>query len=119
VSVSAHAQDDLDVTMRMVTDDEQLTNSVVRTIELPESPVASPAKQAGKRALGNHNACNARELSRQAGQAVAEQARERRGQVNGDRPGSSAPGLSRPERPKPAQPKTGSPRNGNPNRAGQ
>lgn len=38
----SHAQDDLDVTMRMVTDDQELDDSLVQQLELPESADSSP-----------------------------------------------------------------------------
>ncbi|MDI9246598.1 hypothetical protein [Marinobacter sp. CHS3-4] len=61
--------DDLDVTMRMVTDDESLTESVVREIELSR-PIMLDARP------GNATAKEARERGREFGQSVAERAKE-------------------------------------------
>lgn len=64
--LSVSAQDDLDVTMRMVTDDEGLTDSVVREIEL-STPI-------GLETVSGQNGTDDR--GRAFGQGVAEQARE-------------------------------------------
>ena len=48
--VTVMASDDLDVTMRMVLDNEELTESVVREIELSE-PVRHVKKRAGQPGL--------------------------------------------------------------------
>ncbi|WP_225315061.1 hypothetical protein [Marinobacter confluentis] len=74
------ASDDLDVTMRMVTDDEALTDSVVREIRLDqpivleEGPGASGSGKGSERA--NETARQAREQGRAFGQAAAERAKE-------------------------------------------
>lgn len=74
----AHAQEDLDVTMRMVLDERTLTESVVREIELPEpAAVEGPGEVTGNGdAPGMDMARDAREQGRAFGQEVAEQARE-------------------------------------------
>jgi hypothetical protein len=70
-----HAQDELDVTMIMVTDDAQLTESVVRQISLPES---ASAVARDKAQMGLDRASAAREQRRARGQEIAEQARSAR-----------------------------------------
>lgn len=85
------ASDDLDVTMRMVTDDETLTESVVREIEL-DRPIGL-ADDPGK---ANKAAKEAREQGRAFGQSVAEQAREaarlRKDEKSRGKPDTPAPG---------------------------
>lgn len=66
---SSTLSEDLGVTMRMVTSDEALTESVVREIELSR-PVMLDARP------GPDTAAEARENGRGFGQSVAEQARE-------------------------------------------
>lgn len=87
------ADDDLGVTMRMVTDDEKLTESVVKEIELREpvglKPTENPAREA-------------RERGREFGRSASERAREIR-EVRGEdgRPDTAEmPEVQpRPERP--------------------
>lgn len=83
----AKAADDLDVTMRMVRDNDELTESVVREIELRE-PVAlerrnsesgKPAGTPGE-AHGSDKAREARDRGREAARAAVERAREVREQ---------------------------------------
>lgn len=79
LSVSeAHAQEDLDVTMRMVLDEQTLTESVVREIELPEpATVERPGEMTESRdAPGMDVSRDAREQGRGFGQDMAEQARD-------------------------------------------
>ena len=71
-SAVASASEDLDVTMRMVTDDEALTDSVVREIRL-ERPIGL-GQEPG--VLGEDVAREAREKGREFGQDAAERARE-------------------------------------------
>ncbi|WP_227538185.1 hypothetical protein [Marinobacter vulgaris] len=93
----ALADDDLGVTMRMVTDDDDLTESVVREIELND-PVALERRgdEAGRAAASPgaaraaDNAPEARDRGREAARSAAERAREVR-ERNEQR--------SRPERP--------------------
>lgn len=93
------ADDDLGVTMRMVTDDEQLTESVVREIELRDPVRLKPSENSAR---------EARERGREFGQSASERAREMRElRGNGGRPDmSDIPGTTempevppRPERP--------------------
>ncbi|MCL7946139.1 hypothetical protein [Marinobacter sp. ATCH36] len=95
----AVANDDLDVTMRMVTDDDDLTKSVVREIELRE-PVAlerrngetgKPADTPGA-ARGIEKAREARDRGREAARAAADRAKEVRERNEA---------RERPERPEP------------------
>lgn len=92
----ALANDDLDVTMRMVTDDDGLTESVVREIELdrPIGLTDNPGR-------ANETAREAREQGRAFGQTVAERAKEAarlrrdaREQARSDRSVSGSPGNS-------------------------
>lgn len=80
ISLGAAAADDLDVTMRMVLDDAELTDSVVREIELP---LATPSElQRNKAASGLDTAEDARDSGREFGQSVAEDARSAKGSVD-------------------------------------
>ena len=102
------ASDDLDVTMRMVTDDEDLTESVVREINLRE-PVSlgRPSKDRGVDKSVNsadkaRDARDARERGREAANAASERAREVRND-NGRKGRPELPDLpdvsNRPDRP--------------------
>src|SRR5690554_7105195 len=77
------AANDVDVTMRMGEDSEDLTNSVTRGIGLPELPVlqgkASDQGQAGPDVPGREVAEDARERGGDFGQAVSEGGGEARG----------------------------------------
>lgn len=86
----AVAEDDLGVTMRMVTDDDDLTKSVVREIELRE-PVALERRD-GKAEQPADNASEARDRGREAARTATERAKEVR-ERNEQR--------ERPERPEP------------------
>lgn len=94
--LAALAGDDLDVTMRMVTDDAALTESVVREIQLdrPIGLVDNPGR-------ATETAKNAREQGRDFGQAAAERAKEAarlrrdtRAQAKSDSSGPNEPGNS-------------------------
>ena len=92
------ADDDLGVTMRMVTDDEKLTESVVREIELREPVGLKPSGNPGG---------EAHDKGREFGQSAAERARELR-ELKGEFGRTDKPDLPevkpRPERPeKPGQ----------------
>lgn len=96
VSMTTLASDDLDVTMRMVTDDVELTDSVVREIELPlavERP-ESPGKSGSR---GQDATEEARERGRDFGESMSEKARQSRGLIEGRPERSEHP--ERPERP--------------------
>ncbi|SRR5690554_3172750 len=83
VATPLAAGNDLDVTMRMVEDSEDLTNSVTREIRLPELPArrdrAIDRGQARPEAPGREVSKEARERGREFGQSASEQAREARG----------------------------------------
>ena len=100
-SSGALASNDLDVTMRMVTDDDGLTESVVREIELPEPIGLEGRDRSGMRNPGD-NARDARERGREFGQSAAERARELRN-LRGDEGRPDRPGrtdiTNMPERP--------------------
>lgn len=87
LSAPVFAQDELDITMRMVTNDDQLTDSVVREIELPDTPVVSPQ---GLRNRDEPGA--AAQQGRELGKSVSERAREVRGIV-GEGAGGARPEL--------------------------
>jgi|25BtaG_2_1085352.scaffolds.fasta_scaffold00095_15 hypothetical protein len=94
------ANDDLDVTMRMVTDDVELTDSVVREIELPRA-VQRPERPGEPGSRGRDVVDDvvdkARENGREFGESMSERARESR-EVPGGRP--ERPQMpERPERP--------------------
>jgi len=69
---SAMAQDDLDVTMRMVTDDDSASDNVAREIRLPGS-ASDRAREAA--APGLERANEASEKGREAADAARERAR--------------------------------------------
>ncbi|KMQ73463.1 hypothetical protein [Marinobacter subterrani] len=105
------ASDDLDVTMRMVTDDVELTDSVVREIELPrvvERPetAAEPGSKGLEASRGGRDAREVRERGREFGEAVSESARQTRDLMERDLLEEGRPdrpdrreGLERPQRP--------------------
>ncbi|GGC70554.1 hypothetical protein [Marinobacter halophilus] len=76
------AASDLDVTMRMVEDTEDLTGAVTREIRLPDLPALAPDGNAGKaaEAPGRERSLNARERGREFGQSASERARDARGE---------------------------------------
>lgn len=101
------AQDDLDVTMRMVTDDQELDDSFVQQLELPES-VDSPAgaEDFGDMQMDSDDfAAEAREDMLDIEDTLAEESRESRdalgielpGEIIGDEPELDLPGLEEPE----------------------
>lgn len=98
-SAGAFANDDLDVTMRMVTDDETLTDSVVREIRLSQ-PIGLGS---GSGAKADEIAEDAREQGRAFGQGVADRAREASRLRNETReaPELDSPDLNRPNPGKP------------------
>lgn len=101
------AQDDLDVTMRMVTDDQELDNSFVQQLELPES-VDSPARAEdfGNMQMDSDDfAAETREDMLDIEDTLAEESRESRdalgielpGEIIGEEPELDLPGLEEPE----------------------
>ncbi|WP_227539321.1 hypothetical protein [Marinobacter sp. Arc7-DN-1] len=88
--MTTQASDDLDVTMRMVTDDVELTDSVVREIELPHA-VERPDTPAKFGSRGLDAAREARERGREFGESMSEKARQSRDLIKGN--------AERPERP--------------------
>ncbi|MBE02509.1 hypothetical protein [Marinobacter lutaoensis] len=90
VSAPLWADDDLDVTMRMVVDDDELTRSVVREIPLPVPE--TPAQGLGRGGSAAEAASEARERGRALGQDMRERAKE-----------AHDLGKSRPELPEPAR----------------
>lgn len=85
-SAMAQDRDDLDVTMRMVVDDEDLTDNVVQELQLPE-PAASGQKPSESGARGRERAEEAREQGRALGRQISEEARGRREDRAPGRPG--------------------------------
>nr|BBJ02700.1 hypothetical protein YBY_05480 [Marinobacter nauticus] len=79
VSAPLALADDLDVTMRMVDDSEDLTGAVTREIRLPELPGLRRHERGNTLAPGRATAEDARERGRNFGQSVSERAREVRG----------------------------------------
>lgn len=76
----AAAASDLDVTMRMVEDTEDLTGAVAREIRLPDLPTLTPgdSKDGAADVPGRERARDARERGRAFGQSASERAREAR-----------------------------------------
>ncbi|MEC7815154.1 MAG: hypothetical protein VX939_02700 [Pseudomonadota bacterium] len=101
---TALASDDLDVTMRMVQDGEDLTGAVVREIRLPEPSRGVPSQEAAPRGQNERPSVDDRALERgrEFGQSVSERAREARDQGSDrrptDRPGVASPDRGRPDR---------------------
>lgn len=102
----ARAQDDLDVTMRMVTDDQELDDSFVQQLELPES-VDSPVETedfGDMRTESEDFAAEAREEMLDIEETLAEESRESRdalgtelpGEIIEDAPELDLPGLEDP-----------------------
>lgn len=79
VSAPLALADDLDVTMRMVDDSEDLTGAVTREIRLPELPGLRRHERGNTLSPGRATAEDARERGREFGQSVSERAREVRG----------------------------------------
>lgn len=103
-STGAFANDDLDVTMRMVTDDETLTDSVVREIRL-NRPIGF---ESGPEAKANGIAEEAREQGRAFGQGVADRAREA-SRLRNEAKDAPAPDSPESNRQNPGKPETGRP----------
>lgn len=76
-AVLAQAGDDLDVTMRMVLDDDELTERVVQQLELPE-PVGMESDRAPREFDGADQAAEARGQGRALGEQISEQVRGNR-----------------------------------------
>lgn len=104
VSTLTTANDDLDVTMRMVQDGEDLTGAVVREIRLPEPARGAAARPATPRDKTERPAMDdrARERGREFGQSVSERAREARDKASDrrpvERPDVVSPDRGRPDR---------------------
>ncbi|MCK7553096.1 MULTISPECIES: hypothetical protein [Marinobacter] len=88
--------DDLDVTMRMVVDDEELTNSVVREIELPEPMIRGQEIRQGASGMPGQGrperpdldtALDAMERGQEIGESASERASEAREIIDSERPG--------------------------------
>lgn len=115
---SVQAEEDLDVTMRMVMDDEDLTNAVVREIELPSLPESEPSADrerpdspaARREGSGQperrgkpdiETALDTLERGQEIGEIISERAREARDLMDADRPGrgnfDEVPGKGRPD----------------------
>jgi hypothetical protein len=103
------ANDDLDVTMRMVTDDESLTDSVVREIRLTV-PIGLDRN---REAATNEIAREAREQGREFGQETADRARDA-GRLRNEKEKGRKPGSPGQDRPEPGRPDNGRPDNGRP-----
>lgn len=92
-------ENDLDVTMRMVVDDEDLSGRVVQELQLPEpARLQRGADQPG--AAGRERAAEARERGRAMGREISEEARSNRAELReGDPeeglelPSANGPGL--------------------------
>ncbi|SDW98205.1 hypothetical protein [Marinobacter mobilis] len=87
MSVVANADNELDVTMRMVTDDEALSGGFVQQLELPELLNDMEAVEFGIENLGQELAADALEVGREAGDTLAEQSRESRDALDTELPG--------------------------------
>lgn len=81
----AQASDDLDVTMRMVMDDEELSGDLVQELELPDP--ASLKSDTPPDNTRSEAAAAAREEGRSFGQSMAEEARSRQEDKGAGKPG--------------------------------
>lgn len=91
VSAPLWADDDLDVTMRMVVDDDELTRSVVREIPLPVPE--TPAQGLGRGGSAAEAASEARERGRALGQDMRERPRRPTTWESPDRNSLSRPAM--------------------------
>lgn len=101
----AAAQSDLDITMRMVADDEELDSSFVQEMEIPESVNELDSAEAFETLDASELSTEAQELS----ESLSLQARETRDALDTELPGETAleqpavdlpdPGLNNPELP--------------------
>ncbi|MBS3805195.1 MAG: hypothetical protein KGY54_11635 [Oleiphilaceae bacterium] len=76
-NLMAQSPDDLDVTMRMVIDDEDLSGRVVQELQLPE-PAMNQSGGAERGSNGRARAEEAREQGRALGRQISEEARGKR-----------------------------------------
>ncbi|WP_166252690.1 hypothetical protein [Marinobacter salicampi] len=89
-SVAAQSRDDLDVTMRMVIDDEDLSDRVVQELQLPESALLPPDEPGpGAGAASREQATEAREQGRALGREMSEESRNKRDEIPRGRPGEA------------------------------
>lgn len=97
------AQDDLDVTMRMVTDDQELDDSFVQQLELPEfADTPADAGNFGDMQTDSEDfATETREDMLDIEETLSEQSRESRDalgiELPGEEPELDLPGLEEPE----------------------
>ncbi|MDL0430769.1 hypothetical protein QPM17_06525 [Marinobacter sp. TBZ242] len=106
VPTLSHAQDDLDVTMRMVTDDQELDDSFVQQLELPEfADTPAAADEFGDMQTDLEDfAAESREDMLDIEDSLSEQSRESRdalgielpGELIEDDPELDLPGLEDP-----------------------
>ena len=91
-------ENELDVTMRMVVDDEDLSGRVVQELQLPE-PARLLRGADGPGAVGRERAAEARERGRALGREISEEARGNRSELRGGKPdeGLEPPPARRPE----------------------
>lgn len=89
MSAVANADNELDVTMRMVTDDEALSGGFVQQLELPELLNDMDAAEFGTENPGQELATDALEVGREAGDTLAEQSRESRDALDTELPGEA------------------------------
>lgn len=78
--------DDLDVTMRMVVDDAELTDNVIQELELPEPPAGALPDDNGRRP---GQADDLRDQGRALGREISEEARGRREERTNGGPGNA------------------------------
>ena len=101
----AAAQSDLDITMRMVADDEELDSSFVQEMEIPESVTELDSAEAFEALDASELSTEAQELS----ESLSLQARETRDALDTELPGETLleqpavdlpdPGLDNPDLP--------------------
>ncbi|WP_404367889.1 hypothetical protein [Marinobacter sp.] len=91
-------ENDLDVTMRMVVDDEDLSGRVVQELQLPE-PAGIRSREGQPGAAGRERAAEARERGRALGREISEEARSNRSELRRGSPdeGIELPSASRPD----------------------
>lgn len=85
--VLAQGSDELDVTMRMVADDDDLANSLIQELQLPDSPNGAVGNGDESR---RGRADDLRQQGRSLGREVSAEARARREEQSLGRPGSDS-----------------------------
>lgn len=98
-ALRAQESSGLDVTMRMVVDDEELSGRVVQELQLPE-PSRLRDGEAEPGSAGRERSAEAREQGRALGREISQEARSNRSDLRrgGPEKGLGLPSVDRPEK---------------------